>query len=223
MSVAVRARPWPAFPSLTSRRRFPTDAAGRAHPPDSALTPVVDRSADDATLVSLAVAGNREAFDVIVERHRRMVYQVCYRFTRSHEDASDLAQDVFIRAYRALGTFEGKASLSTWLYRIAVNCSLNRTSTVRPEHDPIEDVPALAAPGESADAALVRGEEAARVRSAVARLPERQRATLILRVYHELPHEEIARVLGGSVGTAKANFFHALRNLRKLLVEGAER
>lgn len=223
MSVAVRARPWPAFSSTSVRDRSGPEVGGRLLPADEPLTSPVDRTADDATLVSLVVSGHRDAFDVIVERHRRMVYQVCYRFTRSHEDASDLAQDVFIRAFRSLASFEGKASLSTWLYRIAVNCSLNRTSTARPAHEPIDDVPALAAAEEGVDTALVRGEEAARVRSAVARLPERQRATLILRVYHELSHDEIARILGGTVGTAKANFFHALRNLRKLLGEGGER
>src|SRR5215207_6413699 len=82
----------------------------------------------DAALVESSLAGNREAFDVIVERHRRHVYQLCYRFVGNHEDASDLAQDVFIRAYRGLRTFKGQSSLGTWLYRIAVNVSLNKVS-----------------------------------------------------------------------------------------------
>ena len=68
------------------------------------------------------------AFDVIVERHRRSVYQLCYRFVGNHEDASDLSQDVFLRAYRGLGKFRGGSSLSTWLYRIGVNLCLNRVS-----------------------------------------------------------------------------------------------
>ena len=70
---------------------------------------------------------------------------------------------------------------------------------------------------ERADSALLRSERAAQVRSAIARLPRKQRATLILRVYHEMPHEQIAGVLGSSVGAVKANFFHAVANLRKLL------
>jgi RNA polymerase sigma-70 factor (ECF subfamily) len=167
--------------------------------------------------------GRRGAFDVLVERHRRPVYQVCFRFTRSHEDASDLTQEVFLRAFRSLASFQGRAALSTWLYRIAVNAALSRHDSSRVVHEAIENVPGLAAPGEAADARLVRAEQAARVRDAVARLPARQRATLILRVYQELPHEEIAQILGGSVGTAKANFFHALRNLRRLLGEGGPR
>ena len=80
----------------------------------------------DTELVAAVRAGSRDAFDVIVERHRRHVYQLCYRFVGNHEDASDLAQDVFVRAFKGLRTFKGDAALATWLYRIAVNVSLNR-------------------------------------------------------------------------------------------------
>src|SRR5918993_5969388 len=93
---------------------------------------------DDAALVAAAAAGNREAFDVIVERHRRSVYQVCYRFVNNHEDASDLSQEAFVRAWRGLKNFKGQAALSTWLYRIAVNVCLNRVSGKKTETEPIE-------------------------------------------------------------------------------------
>ena len=79
-----------------------------------------------------ASTAHRAAFDLIVERHRRAVYQVCFRFVGNHEDASDLAQDVFFRAYRALGKFKGDSALGTWLYRIAVNVSLNRVGAEAP-------------------------------------------------------------------------------------------
>ena len=72
------------------------------------------------------LAGRAGAFDLIVERHRRPVYQLCYRFVGNHEDASDLSQDVFLRAYRGLRSFRGQSSLGTWLYRIGVNVCLNR-------------------------------------------------------------------------------------------------
>ena len=178
----------------------------------------------DAELVESCLAGRREAFDLLVERHQRHVYQLCYRFVGNHEDASDLAQDVFIRAYRALGKFKGEASLGTWLYRIGVNVCLNKVGAKAPKPDPLDPLLAasderIAAIGESADAALLRGERAGQVRAAIARLPRKQRATLILRVYHELPHEEIAGILGSSVGAVKANFFHALSNLKKLMLE----
>lgn len=188
------------------------------HMPDE-----VDRlwtTVDDSLLVAACQKGHRGAFDVLVERHRRHVYQLCYRFVGNHEDASDLAQEVFIRAYRGLAGFRGQSAVGTWLYRIAVNLCLNRVSA-KPHavergqyRDCVDDTL------ETADAALLRRERAAEVRAAIARLPKKQRATLVLRVYHELPHEEIAGILGSSVGAVKANFFHALSNLRKLLKGG---
>jgi len=178
----------------------------------------------DAELVEACLAGNREAFDAIVDRHRRHVYQLCYRFVGNHEDASDLAQDVFIRAYRGLKTFKSQSSLGTWLYRIGVNVCLNRVSAKTPKAESLDALMAasdqrVAVREETATDALLRDERAGQVRAAIARLPKKQRATLVLRVYHELPHEEIARILGSSEGAVKANFFHALNNLRKLLRE----
>src|SRR5437868_6871697 len=82
----------------------------------------------DAELVASCLAGRRESFDILVERHQRHVYQLCYRFVGNHEDASDLAQDVFIRAYRGLRSFRAQSTLATWLYRIGVNVCLNRVS-----------------------------------------------------------------------------------------------
>ena len=174
----------------------------------------------DNELVAASLAGDRDAFGVIVERHGRQVYQLCYRFVGNHEDASDLAQDVFIRAFRGLRSFKGDAALGTWLHRIAVNVSLNKFSAAL--HGPLGTLGQagdlrVASTAEDAGAALLRNERAGQVRSAIARLPKKQRATLILRVYHELSHEEIARILGSSVGAVKANFFHALGNIRKFL------
>jgi RNA polymerase sigma-70 factor, ECF subfamily len=178
--------------------------------------------ADDRTLRDACVAGNRAAFDVIVRRYQRQVYHLCYRFVPRHEDASDLAQDVFVRAYRGLGGFKGDSALSTWLYRIAVNVCLNRTALKTPRHERLEGSSDLHPDpnAECADARLLRVERTAEVRAAIAKLPDKQRATLILRVYHELPHAEIAGILGSSVGATKANLFHALANLKKLLQAG---
>ena len=173
--------------------------------------------APDHVLVAAFQAGHDAAFDVIVTRHQRHVYQICYRFAGNHDDAADLAQDVFVRAYRGLRTFKGQSALGTWLYRVAVNTSLNKVAVKRPVMEPIDAAPRLDARGEHPDAALMRQEDAARVRAAIRRLPPRQRATLVLRMYRELPHEDIAAILGSTVGAVKANFFHALANLRKQL------
>jgi RNA polymerase sigma-70 factor, ECF subfamily len=184
-------------------------------PSDTALATL-----DERALVDACLAGRTDAFDVIVERHRRNVYQLCYRFVGNHEDASDLSQDVFLRAYRGLRSFRGHSSIATWLYRIGVNVCLNRAAAKAPLGritESIDDQQFVDPVAESASERLLRDERAARVRSAIGRLPRKQRATLILRMYHEMSHQEIAEVLGSSVGAVKANFFHALGNLKKLL------
>jgi len=172
---------------------------------------------DERALVEACLSGRSAAFDVIVERHRRAVYLLCYRFVSNHEDASDLSQDVFLRAYRGLRSFRGQSLLATWLYRIGVNVCLNRVSAKKLLSESIEDRQFVDEKAESAPDRLLKDERGARVRAAIAQLPRKQRATLVLRMYHEMSHQEIADVLGSSVGAVKANFFHALSNLKKML------
>jgi RNA polymerase sigma-70 factor, ECF subfamily len=176
-------------------------------------------SADDRALVDRCLAGDTACFDLLVERHRRQVYHVCYRFAGNHDDASDLVQEAFIRAYRALHTFKGESAFATWLYRVAVNVCLNRKASRQTATEPLGARDREDTASEHQERTVLRKERAAEVRAAIARLPRKQRATMILRMYHELPHEQIARILGSSVGAVKANFFHALANLKKLLEE----
>jgi RNA polymerase sigma-70 factor (ECF subfamily) len=172
---------------------------------------------DERALVDACLAGQPGAFDLIVERHRRSIYLLCYRFVGNHEDASDLSQDVFLRAYRGLRNFRGQSSLATWLYRIGVNVCLNHVGAKTPASEPIDAREFVDTRSESPSDRVLRGQRAARVRAAIAQLPRKQRATLILRAYHDMSHQDIAAVLGSSVGAVKANFFHALGSLKKLL------
>ena len=185
-----------------------------AEAPDPAL-----QAMTEADLIAAVLDNRPGAFDLIVERHRRAVYQICYRFMGNHEDASDLSQDVFLRAYRGLKAFKGNAALGTWLHRIAVNTCLNRVAVKTPKSEPLEETQHVDTSSETPTERLLRDERAVRVRAAVAKLPEKQRAALILRTYQEKSHQEIADTLGTSVGAAKANVFHALQNLKKLLGE----
>lgn len=186
-------------------------AAGGVSRPD----PVRGLREDDRQAVEACQQGEREAFDRLVERYQRDVYRLCYRYVNNHHDANDLAQDVFLKAYRAIGKFRGDSAFSTWLYRIAVNTCLNFRSLRRLQQEELSEH--LADGGVGVAERLQSDERSALVRAAVSKLPEKQRATLILKIYHDLTHEEVARVLGASVGTVKANLFHALGNLRKLV------
>jgi RNA polymerase sigma-70 factor, ECF subfamily len=175
------------------------------------------RGLSEAALVDACLDGRSGAFDVIVERHRRAVYQVCYRFVNNHEDASDLSQEVFLRAYRGLRSFKGQSALATWLYRISVNLCLNRVSVKRPASEPIDEQQFVDTRGEAPHEPLLRQERSALVRAAVERLPRKQRTVIVLRVFQDLSHQEISEALGISVGAVKANVFHALQNLKKML------
>ncbi len=195
---------------------WPLPLAGAGAGPDEGLEP----AAVEQELVRACQRGEREAFDRLVQRYQREIYRLCYRYLNNHEDASDLAQEAFLRAWKAIGRFRGQSSFSTWLYRIAVNACLNHRALRRP---PMRELPeSLADPAPGAQVHVELDDEARRVRQAVSRLPQKQRAALILKVYRELTHEEVAEILGTSVGTAKSNLFHALGNMRRLLAERGE-
>jgi len=178
------------------------------------------KEAEDAA-VEAARRGDREAFDELVVRHQRSVYRLCYRYVNDHADANDLTQEAFLKAWRGIGRFRGRSRFSTWLYRIAVNACLNFRAARKAKTTELPE--ALPDPRPAESEKLLEREQARRVREAVARLPEKQRLTLILKIYDDLTHQEVAKMLGSSVGTVKANLFHALGNLRKLVAEGEER
>ncbi len=184
----------------------------------SEATPTA-RDAEQAA-IEACKRGEREAFDQLVVRYQRGVYRLCYRYVNNHEDANDITQEVFLRAWRAIGRFRGRSAFSTWLYRIGVNACLNFRAARRPPAQELPDT--VADPGVGAAERVENDEQARRVREAVGRLPEKQRATLILKIYHELTHQEVAQILGSTVGTVKANLFHALGNMRKLVAEERE-
>ena len=129
-------------------------------------------------VVEACQRGEREAFDQLVVRYQRNIYLLCYRYVNNHEDANDLTQEVFLRAWRAIGRFKGRSAFSTWLYRIGVNACLNFRAARKP---PAQELPeTLADSGMGAVQRVEKAQRARQVREAVARLPEKQRATLIL-------------------------------------------
>lgn len=169
-------------------------------------------------LVSAAREGDRAAFDELVRRTYGDVYTLAVRLTGNDDDASDVVQEAYVRAYRALRRFRGDSSFSTWMYRIATNCAFtlrtrrnrHRTEELPADlvaHDPVVD-PTLAAEASSLRAAVDR---------ALLELPQRLRAVVVLRDVYDLSHREIAERLGISESATKVRLHRARRTLRRLL------
>jgi RNA polymerase sigma-70 factor (ECF subfamily) len=178
------------------------------------MTSSPDRIERDLALVRRFQAGDERAFDLLVLDHRREVYRLAYRLLGNHADADDLAQEAFLRAYRSLGKFRGDSAFRTWLTRIVLNLAADRRKRVAPRRQvSLEQVSEEELPGSpmAVEFGLIRREA---IHEAVAQLPPRQRETLILRIFQEMRFQEIAVVMGCTVGTAKANFFHAMKGLR---------
>ena len=175
-------------------------------------------SPPDQQLVRQAQRGDRKAFEELVRRHSRSAYSIALRITRRHADAEDLAQEALVRAFKGLDRFRGKASFSTWLYRITVNLSLNHLRRAGREVT-VEDTETWASEQPQALNGLVKEEQMRLLQQAVAKLPPKQRAVVELRIQQELPFKEIAQIIGCSVSTAKVHFFHATQGLKKLMTE----
>jgi RNA polymerase sigma-70 factor (ECF subfamily) len=171
----------------------------------------------DVELVQQVRSGNRQAFKTLMRRYQEKVYWVARRLVGTHEDADDVAQETFIKAYLALGEFRNDAQFYTWLYRIAVNLSLNvirkrqvmsylRDSEILRRFLPSEDRP---------DSVVELKETETRFHRAIVSLPEKQRAVFVLRFFDGLAYEDISKILNTSVGGLKANYFHAIHKIRE--------
>lgn len=170
---------------------------------------------DDRQLLEMYRSGEAEKmFNEMVRRYHSRIYWVARRMVKSHEDADDIAQEVFVRAYTALENFRGDSNIYTWLYRIAVNLSINhiRKQKVRKLMDISDYLPFLAKDAEQ-DKGMMHDENVSLIERAIETLPEKQRAVFIMRYYDELPYEQISAILGTSVGGLKANFHHAVKKV----------
>jgi RNA polymerase sigma-70 factor (ECF subfamily) len=171
-------------------------------------------AADEAALAARAQGGDEDAFAELVRRHQDMVYAVTWRMTGSAADAADLTQETFVRAWRGLAEFRGGARLSSWLYRVAMNASLNWLAAARRREDRLDEAsPYLA----GQERAAVPDELSARVEEALLALPPAQRAAVVLTLFEGLNHAEAAHVLGCAETTVSWRVFRARRELRSRL------
>jgi len=169
----------------------------------------------DVALVDRYLSGDMSAFDELMIRYERQIYRVCYRFVDNRDDAMDLAQEVFIKAFEHLPTFRRESSLKTWLYRIAMNHCINHVK--KHSHEFVEVTEFTGSINPSIQAHLEDEEQRAHFRSLVKHLPPKQKAILEMRINEQLSYEEIANMSGRSVSTIKASVFFALEKLRKLV------
>jgi RNA polymerase sigma-70 factor (ECF subfamily) len=172
---------------------------------------------DDINRIRRFRKGDESAFNELVRQYQKPVYQIARRLVGSHEDAEDVAQEAFIKAYRGLRTFREDASFFTWIYRIAVNLSLNiiRRRKLRRMFS-LEGVGlSIASRSPAPDESLERDETLRAVEDAIERLPEKQKLVFTLRYHQQLSHTEIARILKRDEGTIKANYHQALKKLRR--------
>jgi len=175
----------------------------------------------DDRLVERARAGDEEAFEDLVRRYEKPIYYLALRFVKEEQAAADLAQTAFLKAYEGLRGFRGQASFKTWLYRIAMNLCKNYLrdqGKKKVESLGEMDPPSTANPLRE----LIEHESQALLARAWARLPEKQRMTVVLKVQEGMKYREIAAVMGSSVGTIKANFHHACTRLKAMLQEGRD-
>ena len=184
----------------------------------------------DAAAVALARDGDSEAFRALVERHSRAVYRLAHRMTGSPQDAEDVVQETFLRAYRQLSRFESRANFGTWLHRIAVNCSIDLIRS-RKHQEAGHDAPDLeqfeAAADDRVDPSperlMLSTEVQERVGAAMASLSHMERAAFVLRHFEGQSIDEISRALGLKANAAKHSVFRAVRKMRLALepfVEG---
>jgi len=173
-----------------------------------------------AELVASARDGDRQAFDELVRVTHAHTYTLAFRLTGDEEDARDVVQEAYLRAYRGLRRFRGDAQFSTWLYRITANCAATHLGRrTRHRHDGLDEAEAVVDPHPDrdpqlrADAVDLRG----RLRVALDALPARLRAVVVLRDVYDLPHEAIAAELGISESAAKVRLHRARNKLRDQL------
>ncbi len=176
---------------------------------------------DDAAAVARAKGGDEDAFRVLVERHSRNIYRLAYRMTGRPEDAQDVVQDTFVRAYRQLARFEARSNFATWLYRIGFNCAIDHLRA-RPHretgeaHDVLDRRP-QPNDGLSPDDLVFAGEIGDRLRNALGDLSAQERAAFLMRHYHGCTIEEISGALNLKTNAAKHAVFRAVRKMRVAL------
>jgi RNA polymerase sigma-70 factor (ECF subfamily) len=178
----------------------------------------------DEELVARSIGGDNDSFNELILRWERPIFALAYRTIGREEDARDVCQETFLRAFRGLPGFRGQAKFSSWLYRIALNLCRDwvrrevRTPVVQaPEDIDLMDLAVQAEPSESIEDLVARKDATRAVERAMALLPEEQRTAIVLKEYHGLTFQEIADLVGCPLSTVKTRLYQGLAVLRREL------
>jgi RNA polymerase sigma-70 factor (ECF subfamily) len=187
-----------------------------------------DNAMSDAQVMLRVKEGDESAFDYLVQKYRRPIVNFMYRMAHNAAAAEDLAQEVFLRAYRSRSSYEASAKFTTWLYRIATNLAINHARDTR--HERPETTVSLDEPDQetgttldiadkslSAEENIVRRERLMAIRQKVQALPERQRMAVVMHKYQQMDYKQIAEVLKLSESATKSLLFRAYETLREQL------
>jgi RNA polymerase sigma-70 factor (ECF subfamily) len=185
--------------------------------PRSRVTPTAP-SPSDGELVSATLAGQSEAFGLLVERYDRAVYNLALRTMRDVEEAKDATQEAFFKAFRSLRTFRPGSKFSTWIFSIAYHACCDRLARRKRYSD--AELPERADESPGPEQVAIRLDEAHRLRAAIDTLPEKYRVVVALYHLQGRQYEEIAKVLDLPMGTVKTHLFRAKELLRKRLADG---
>lgn len=182
---------------------------------------------DEKILIGRVLEGDHEAFAELVKRHETQVYNLCLRMSGNSEDARDLSQEAFLKAWRGLRFYQFESAFSTWLYRLTSNVCIDflRSRKRRPsvsltvdEEEPVEMEVEDSSP--TPEEQVLHREQQYAVAKAMEQLEDEFRQVLTLRVIHDLPYEEIAEIMDLKVGTVKSRLARARMKLKKLLEDG---
>ena len=174
----------------------------------------------DMELVERSREGDEDAFRVLVERHTRSIYRTAYRITTNSADADDVVQETFLRAYRALGSYDGRASFTTWSHRIAVNCALDLIDSRKRRDAKVEstdDLSDIASTTASPDRVVLSAQMQREMAAALTAMSGNERTAFVLRHFEGMPLEEIANILGIKTNATKNTIFRAVTKLRERL------
>ena len=173
----------------------------------------------DEDLIEEFQQGDIAAFNELVRRYQERVYWIARRLLGTHEDADDVAQEVFIKVYDSLRGFRSESTFYTWIYRVTVNHALNllRKNRLKSFVRFDETIAPLISDEPRPDERLEGTQQKTLIEEATSKLPEKQRTVFVLRYYENMPYEEIAKLLKRSVGGMKANYFQAVKKISRYL------